>query len=270
MYGTNRCKGMVLRFVFPFPGPSGTGDGNHPFVPGGNIMIKKNAQGRIWELDFLRGTALILMVYFHVIVDLKDMYNMNLSYLSGVNYYIGKISAILFMLLAGISSSLSRSNVKRGIRVFAIALVISLVTHLYGPEFGIKFGILHFLGICMLLYPLMARIHKYLLIVIGTGIILLGNVFLRITPSTNILFPLGIYNASFSSADYYPLVPWMGVFIYGIVLGKLLYSRKRSLFPFEYRDNIINMTGRNTLLIYVIHQPVILLVLYILKLAGLI
>ena len=233
-------------------------------------MIKKTIQGRIWELDFLRGVALILMIYFHIIVDLNEMYNINVSYLSGVNYYIGKISAILFMLLSGISSSLSRNNMKRGLRVLASALVITAVTYLYDPKLTIVFGILHFLGICMLLYPLLSKMNKYLLIIIGTGIILLEKWFLKISPSTDILSPIGIYSHSFTSADYYPLVPWMGVFLYGIVLGKILYSRKQSLFSFGYKDNIINITGRNTLIIYIVHQPVIILILYVLSLLGLI
>ena len=108
------------------------------------------------------------MIYFHIIVDLNEMYNINVSYLSGVNYYIGKISAILFMLLSGISSSLSRNNMKRGLRVLAFALVITAVTYLYDPKLTIVFGILHFLGI-HLLYPLLSKMNKYLLIIIGTG-----------------------------------------------------------------------------------------------------
>ncbi len=230
---------------------------------------EKSIKKRIWELDFLRGVALILMIYFHIIYDLNEMYNLNVNYLSGINYYIGKLSAILFMLLSGTSSGLSRNNIKRGLKVLGIAIVLTIITHLYDPSFGIKFGILHFLGTCMLLSPLLIKLNKYLLIIVGTAAILLDNLLSGINPSTNILFPFGIYNSSFSSSDYYPLIPWIGVFIYGFALGKFLYTQKQSRLPFTPKNNIINKAGRHTLIIYLAHQPVIMAVLYLLSIVGL-
>lgn len=218
---------------------------------------------RIWELDFLRGIALILMVYFHIIFDLNEFYSVPVNYYSGINYYIGKASAILFMILSGISSSLSRSNVKRGLKILGIALVITAVSHIYDPDFGIKFGILHFLGTSMLLYPLFSRLNKYFLILIGTGIIVLGKFISNIPVSNDYLFPLGLYSPTFVSSDYYPLIPWLGVFLYGIALGKILYSGKKSILPAEFRDNPVNIIGRHTLTIYLIHQPVILAILWL-------
>lgn len=218
-------------------------------------------KGRIWELDFFRGIALIFMIYFHVIFDMKEFFNYPVSYASGVNYYIGKASAILFMLVSGISCSLSRNNIKRGLKVLGIALVITAVTHLYNPGYGIKFGILHFFGISMLLYSLFQRINRYVLIVLGTAVIVLGNYVPRISVSYNYLFPLGIISSSFISSDYYPLIPWFGVFLYGIVLGKILYFRKQSQFNFNLGDNIISRVGQKTLLVYVVHQPITVLML---------
>lgn len=95
---------------------------------------------RIWELDLVRGIALLLMIYFHIIYDLKEIYNFPVTYGSGVNFYIGKISAILFILVSGISVSLSRSNIKRALKVLIIALVITVVTHIY--ESSLKLHIL--------------------------------------------------------------------------------------------------------------------------------
>lgn len=224
---------------------------------------RETGRARIWELDFLRGIALILMIYFHVIFDLYEFYNVPVSYYSGINYYIGKTSAILFMLLSGISSSLSRSNIKRGLKILGIALVITLVSHLYNPDFGIKFGILHFLGICMLLYPLFSKLNKYLLILIGTGIIVLGRFISNISVANDYLFPFGIYSPTFVSSDYYPLIPWLGVFLYGIALGKFLYSKKQSIIPFEIDDNPVSIIGRHTLTVYLLHQPVILAILWL-------
>ncbi|HHW31926.1 MAG TPA: DUF1624 domain-containing protein [Clostridiaceae bacterium] len=221
--------------------------------------------GRIWELDFFRGIALLLMIYFHFIFDMNEMFNYPVSYTSGINYYIGKISAILFIFISGISSSLSRSNIKRGLRVLAIALVITVATHLYGAEFGIKFGILHFLGICMLLYPLIRPVNNYLLVIICTMAIILGYYAQKVVVPYNYLFPFGLTSISFTSSDYYPLFPWSGLFIYGVVFGKVFYSSKKSLLPFNPNNNVVvravSFLGRNTLLIYLIHQPVTIAIL---------
>ena len=226
-----------------------------------NIQNKK----RIWELDFFRGIALIFMVYFHVIYDLKEFYDYPVSYASGINFYIGKASALLFMLISGISCTLSNSNIKRALKVLGAALAITLATHLYNPDYGVKFGILHFLGISMLLYPLFSKINKYLLIIFGTIVILLGNLFAKVPVTADYLFPLGLTTGSFISSDYYPLIPWLGVFLYGIAIGKLLYTNKQSLFTFSLEDNIISKVGRKTLLLYLVHQPFIIAVLALLN-----
>lgn len=220
---------------------------------------------RIWELDFLRGIALILMVYFHTIYDLKEFYYYPVSYSDGLNFYLGKVSAILFMLISGISSSFSKNNTKRGLKVLGVAMLITIITHLYDLDYGIKFGILHFLGVSMLLTPVFIKLNKYILFVLGTGILIFGGFVSNINASVNYLFPFGITGSSFTSSDYYPLVPWFGVFLIGLSLGKLLYSDKRSIFSFDLNDNMIIMAGRNTLPIYLFHQPAIIIVLVLLQ-----
>jgi uncharacterized membrane protein len=216
---------------------------------------------RIWEVDFLRGIAIILMTTFHIIFDLGDIYGLPIDYRRGIIFLIGRSSAILFMLIAGISCSFSKSNVKRGVKVFIIAMIITLVTHLYDANLGIKFGILHFFGISMMISPLFIRLNKYWLIFLGTLAIIIGSLMSGVIVESQVLFPIGLISSSFSSADYYPLFPWLGVFLYGVALSKILYSEKRSIFKFSLKDNVISFAGKHSLLIYVIHQPMILLIL---------
>lgn len=216
---------------------------------------------RIWELDFFRGIAIILMVTFHVCFDLGDIYNYPVNYSAGVIYYIGKASVILFMLIAGISCTFSRSNVKRGLKIFLIAMIITLVTHLYSPSLGIKFGVLHFFGISMLLYPLFDKLNKYWLITVGILIIAAGSFMSGVTVQSEFLFPIGLISSNFSSSDYYPLFPWLGVFLFGIALGKILYKERKSIFHFSIKGNPISFLGKHSLLVYVIHQPIIILIL---------
>jgi uncharacterized membrane protein len=220
---------------------------------------------RIWELDFLRGIALLLMIYFHFVYDLKEIYGYKVEYSSGFNQLTGKAAGILFIFISGISCSLSRNNLKRGIRVLAVALMLSLATWLYSPKFVILFGILHFLAICMMLSIYFIKLKMYQLFGIGALILALATVVSKIRVSYNYLFIFGICSNKFVSADYYPLIPWLGIFLYGIAIGKLVYSRKRSIFTFNAGENFVSSMGRNTLICYLLHQPVIMGIITLVK-----
>lgn len=224
-------------------------------------MDEMTMKKRIWEIDFLRGIAIILMITFHVVFDLRDIYNYPVNYMSGVFYYVGKASAILFMLVSGISCSFSKNNVKRGLRIFAIAMGITVATYIFDPALIIKFGILHFFGISMILFPLFKPLNKNILILLATLIIAAGNLMSTINVTSEYLFPLGLTTGSFTSSDYYPLFPWFGVFLYGAALSKIFYKEKKSIFNFTIPDNPIMFIGRHSLAVYVIHQPITLLIL---------
>lgn len=216
---------------------------------------------RLWELDFLRGIALILMVYYHVIYDLKEFYQYPIDYENLPNTIIGKSSAMLFMVLAGISSSLSGSNLKRGLKLLGISLLITLGTHLYDPALGIKFGIIHFLAVCVLLSPWLMKLNNILLLLLAALMVYLGQLIPYIRVTHDYLFVFGLSTPAFTSSDYYPLIPWIAVFILGLVLGKTLYKERKSLVPFTLPDNAVSFIGRHTLSIYLLHQQAILLVL---------
>lgn len=229
-------------------------------------MKYKENNKRIWELDFLRGLALVLMVYYHILFDLSEFFHQKLfSVNSGINPYIGKASALLFIVISGISSSLSDHNIKRGKRIIAAALLITFVTHVAGRGYGIKFGILHLLGVCILFCGLLKRLPTLILALLGTLFIAMGPSVSSFSPNNDLLFFLGIRSSRFVSWDFYPLIPWSGFFLYGIFFGKLLYSPKKSLIKLQFPDNPVNTVGQHTLVIYLLHQPIILGLLYLLK-----
>lgn len=228
-------------------------------------MQQKMYENRIWELDFLRGIALILMIYFHVVFDMSDIYGFKVNYSSGVNYFIGKTSAILFILVSGISCYFSRSNIKRGLKLFILAMMITLATRLYNPQLAVNFGILHFLALCAIMSPMLKKLNKYIMLAGGTIAIMLNYIVAKIFVTYDYLFVFGIYSDKFFSSDYYPLIPWLGVFLSGLALGKELYSPKKSIFKYTLRNNPISGAGKHTLLYYLIHQPIIIGILYIIK-----
>lgn len=217
---------------------------------------------RIWELDFLRGLAILLMVFFHLMFDLNEFFQVPIPYEHGVVYFIGRLAAVLFILLAGISCSLSRNNLRRGMKILAWGLVVTLVTSIAVPGLNIFFGILHFLGTSILLYHLIHELRPSLLFILGVLTIATGYAFEQITMPNHLLAPLGLLGDDFYSADYYPLFPWFGLFLWGTAFGKCLYPSKSSLFPGKPAHHLLSYLGKHSLWIYLLHQPILLLVLY--------
>ncbi|MDD4168895.1 MAG: heparan-alpha-glucosaminide N-acetyltransferase [Desulfotomaculaceae bacterium] len=220
---------------------------------------------RIWEIDLLRTMAIIFMVAFHIVVDLNRFVGIDIDYLSGFWYWEGKASALTFIFLAGISSGFSKNNFIRGIKVLAYGMTITLVTYIFFREQYIRFGILHLLGTSMILFPLFKRINNLLLlisaVVIALTAIPLNNVFAH----TSLLLPLGVMYKGFATLDYYPLSPYFAMFILGILAHKLYYYKRQSLYPFSYENKYISTISKHSLAIYLVHQPVIIGVISLLK-----
>ena len=238
-------------------------------------MKKAERASRIWEIDFLRGVSIILMVGYHLLFDLGEFrgikrflgFSTDLSSVawSAAQYFF----AGLFVVLSGISGTLSRSNVRRGLKLLAVSLAVSAATFVFDPSSAVYFGILQCLAISMLIYG--AAFEKagpvgcgaWGLLVFGLGAVL-PVLKKGLAVRSDWLLPLGIPGSSFSSFDYFPLIPWLGIFLIGSALGKSVYASRRSLLPWLLPETFINTAGRHSLLIYIVHQPVIMGVLYVL------
>jgi uncharacterized membrane protein len=244
-----------------------------PYYPHG--VTKASGVERVWEIDFLRGLAIILMVGYHLLFDLGEFrgikrflgFSTDLSSVawSAAQYFF----AGLFVVLSGISSTLSRSNIRRGLRLLAVSLAVSAVTYVFDPSSAIYFGILQCLAFSMLIYgaafekagPIACAAWGALVLGLGAAIPILKK---GLAVRSDWLLPFGIHSPSFSSFDYFPLIPWLGVFLVGVALGKSAYAAKRSLLPWRLPRTFFNAAGRYSLLIYLAHQPVIMGVLYVL------
>lgn len=240
---------------------------------------------RIWEIDFLRGVSIILVIGYHLLYDLGDYVGLSRflgwsTNLSSTAWTIAQhFFAGMFVLLSGVSSTLTRSNTRRGLRLLAVALALTLATyliavglHLFDPADTILFGILHCLAVAMLLYGLVfKKVSAAGNALIGAAVVglaaLLPVLKKALVIRSNWLIPFGLPSPSFSSLDYFPLIPWLGVFLIGAALGRSAYARKKSLLPWRMPANFVNWAGRHSLVIYIVHQPLIMGILYALGLA---
>ncbi len=229
---------------------------------------------RIWEIDFLRGLSIILMVFYHGFFDLNAF--AGVKSLLGVSIDLAKpgwvvaeyFFAAVFVILSGISSTFSRGNVRRALKILAVAVVVSLVTFLFDPRSTIYFGILHCLGVSILVYgSFFSKAGPVATAGAGVAVLALSwlksTLFRGVTVGFDWLLPFGIHSPFFSSFDYFPLLPWLGVFLIGSAVGKSVYAPRRSIIPIRIPETFVNFAGRHSLLIYIVHQPVIMGVLYL-------
>jgi uncharacterized membrane protein len=243
--------------------------------------------GRLGILDELRGLAIVNMIAYHLCYDLVVLYDVDWPWFYGKQAGIWQEGiAVSFLFIAGICTAYTRRPYARVLRIGACALLITAATRLLYPDQFIVFGILHCMGASMLVYALargaFARTPGWagflacLLLICATwnvvhGFVGAGAFSLELPAAlytTDFLFPLGLRNAAFRSADYFPLLPYLFVFLAGGFAGRWT----RNLPAFIRREHIrpLAFLGRHSLLIYMLHQPALMGIVYALSAAGLI
>ncbi len=239
--------------------------------------VRLPGSARIWEIDFFRGVSIILMVGYHLLYDLGEMVGLGsfLGFSTNLSTRAWTIAqyffAVSFVVLSGISSTLSRGNVRRAVKLLAVAFLVTAATFVFDRTSTVHFGILHCLAVSILIYGLTLEKAKTaacaFLGVAVLGLSVLLSVALKgVAIRFDWLLPLGIHSPTYSSFDYFPLLPWLGIFLVGTALGKSFYAARRSLIGRRLPPTFVNLAGRHSLLIYIVHQPVILAVLYLLRL----
>ena len=232
---------------------------------------------RFWEIDALRGTAVVMMVIFHTVFSLAFFGVREVNVLSGFWRDFALATATTFILLAGVSISISSAragrvldrrgvawkNLRRGAGILLIGMGITLVTWLVLRGEYILFGVLHLIGLSIILSPLFLGLGRENL-PLGAGIILLAA-FIGGIPGPLPLLWLGIHPADFASLDYVPLIPWFGVFLAGMGIGATLYPVGSRGFPAREQEPRplapVTLLGRHSLVLYLVHVPVILAIL---------
>jgi len=246
---------------------------------------------RVGFLDEVRGFAILCMVVYHVMFDLNEIFGVKVPiFFDGWFYIVRDVFAGAFIFISGTVCRYSRDNTKRGAQCFLLGMAVTFVTAFAAPDYPVMFGILHFLGICMIIFglgsgkseqngsfwdilPAPVGIAVNVILFVFTlniptqpsGYIGFGSLFKinmpRFIYDAKLLFPLGFLSEDAAFGDYFPLLPWIFLFFAGAYFGVFVKDNNAPAFFYKTRVRFLAAAGRHTIWIYMLHQPIAYLIL---------
>ncbi len=244
-----------------------------------NALRKDPFTSRIHEIDFLRGILIFLVVFDHLMWCIKFyvIHNepgfLTWYWSSELRFVVRQAVLMLFLFTCGVSCHFSRNNKKRGLMLLAVALLITLATHILQltPWFAnrvvvIDFNILGVIAISILLYVLCEKMSSKGLLYI-TGVLMVFYFFIIVStrnasyeynPFLSILYlPFNPIKEGYVG-DYLPLFPYVIFLFFGVIFARKFYPTRRSIVPHKGNwEKPICFIGRHTLIIYLVHELVL-------------
>lgn len=235
---------------------------------------------RLSVLDTLRGITLVSMILYHAAWDAVFLLGMQWEWYHGTGAFIWQQSICwTFILLSGFCLPLGRKPLKRGTKVFGAGAVVTAVTVLFVPENRVVFGVLTLLGSCMMLVGVLDRLLKKIppvVGIVGSAVLFcltrwVNDGFLGWEGLWTLQLPDGLYQGllmtylgfpepGFMSTDYFSLLPWCFLFGVGYYLCRLWQNNGFRGSGWQYELPPFAWMGRHSLLIYLLHQPLLYLV----------
>ena len=235
------------------------------------------AVGRLRIVDATRGVAIVLMIAYHFSFDLAFFGALRADF-NNDPFWLGSRSLIvtLFVGLVGVSLALSSgrgagraSFWKRQARIGACALLVSIASWWMFPGTFIFFGILHFIFVASLLGGALLRFATPAAAIGALGAVALAGGIFFSSPMFDAapMQWLGLMTRKPATEDYVPLLPWIGVVFLGIAAGQLA-ARSPAVSSWLASQDRLAFTplawmGRHSLAIYMLHQPVLLGMLFL-------
>jgi uncharacterized membrane protein len=235
---------------------------------------QKSNSPRFIELDLLRGFAISIMVLFHLLWDLdyfgivrlnKAMYNSNIIFQALFLILVGVTLAVKSNRIKEPSTEMYKQIMRHGLWIFSLGMAITAVTLLVMPERPVLFGILHCIGLSIILCAVFLRFKTYN-IIFATAIItagfIIGQYHVSHPTIFHLMFGLHQTNVWKYTIDYFPLIPWFGVTLLGVGIGNILYKDNKRRFKIPDLSNyrpitMVSWLGKHSLAIYLFHQPII-------------
>ena len=233
-------------------------------------------------LDSLRGLILISMIAYHTLWDMVYIFDENWMWYKSDGARLWQQSICWsFILLSGFCWSFGRVKWKRGVIVFLAGAIITIVTLVAMPENVVLLGVLTLLGSCMLLMIPLEKLLKHVNAFVGLLVCMLLFLFTRKVHRGYLGFGqwraltlpeewyanlittyVGFPAESFYSTDYFPLIPWLFLFIAGYFIYRIFQGNKWMKYLEGGKNVILEMLGKHSLVIYMIHQPLVYGILY--------
>ena len=227
------------------------------------------------------------MVFYHFMWDLYffQLYEANVQVGPWKNFARGIATTFIFVVGVSLTLSYNREKqradltnlfpryLRRGAKIFGLGLVVTLGTYLFLGRGFVIFGILHLIGVSVVLaYPLL-HVSRWISLAAGILLIPLGFYLNTLRVSFPWLIWLGVNQYGRYMVDYYPLLPWFGVALLGIFAGYTLYPQGQPRFSLPNLASFapvqgLRFLGRHSLLIYIIHQPILIALLFALGFAS--
>lgn len=231
--------------------------------------MEQNNFFRIELLDFFRGLALIGMFFFHFLWNLNYFSVVSISLYEGFFGIFQTVVLFSFVFISGISFVLFfnknktskikfKSKLIKHLFVLGISsLLITIFTLIFFNSSPILFGVLHFILFSWIFGMLFLKLPKFSFI-LGLSIILLPSFISQNIFSSHFLFFVGP-KSIFSALDFTPLIPWFGVFLFGMFFGNkvLNYEKVLSKINLPKALSFVSFIGKRSLFFYLFHQFVL-------------
>lgn len=239
---------------------------------------------RVGILDTMRGLAIIFVMVYHLMYDLIFFAGKDIPFFfSGGMEVVHNFFLVVLFSVSGICAGFSKNVLRRGATLFLLGELLTIGTAVFFPQELIVFGVLSCFGMSMLIYgvisPLLKKLPQLAVFAVFAALSIIffnfhrtdslffifGSVKLNVPHDIPYLYPLGIKQDGFYSSDYFPLIPFGLIFLAGTGLSDIF--AKRQLPEFFYKANIpaVNFCGKYSLWFYIIHQPIFMLITYLMR-----
>ena len=224
---------------------------------------------RFDRLDALRGAAMVWMVLFHFCFDLNHLG----GYIPQQNFYRDpfwttqrSLIVSLFLLCAGLGQALAWQAAvawpqfwRRWAQVLGCALLVSMGSAWMFPASWISFGVLHGMVLMLLATRLLAPLGVWLW-PLGALALALPQVATHAFFDTRWTNWVGLVTHKPITEDYVPVLPWLGVMLWGLAAGQWLLAHRPALLAGAVPAALQPLVrlGRWPLTVYMLHQPLLI------------